>query len=152
MTEHYLNWSGEEFNFENMFYIETIGDGNCLFHAILQSFYTPYIEGYTFDRKNPLDRKKFVDNMKKEFSENLSNPRPGYGRKTWYQTLSREKLEELSNEFPLLEEENLKKLLLVRIPLDNIFNEYISEVLGLDIYILDGDNKRVYIFGEEDVY
>lgn len=153
MSEHYLNWSNEEFDYEDMVYIDTIGDGNCLFHAILQAFYTPYIEGYIADRKHPLDRKLFVDKMKKDFSENLTMKRPGYGNKTWYDTLSRGKLEELSKEFRILEVENLKKLLLIRFPLDNIFNEYISEVLGLDIYILDGDNKRVYIFGDEnDLY
>jgi hypothetical protein len=150
MTEHYLNWRGSEFEYENLLYLDTIGNGDCLFHAIVQGFYTPYIEGYSSEREHPIDRVKLIDELKRNFSTHLADKRPD--GKTWYEYLSRGQLPELSKEFPMLKLENLQKLLLTRFPLDNIFNEYISDVLDIDIYILDGDNRRVYVTGEEDLY
>ena len=49
LTDHFaqeLDWSGHEFSFPNMIVLNTIGDGNCFFHAIVQGFYDPYNEGY----------------------------------------------------------------------------------------------------------
>ena len=46
--------------------------------------------------------------------------------------------------------ENMEKELDSSSPVSNIYNEFVSNSLNIDIYILDGIKKDVYMTGTED--
>jgi hypothetical protein len=128
--------------------VSTIGDGNCFFHAIIQGFLPIYNEGYSRDGSAPLDKRDFISNLRKDLAENLSKKKPNTN-KTWYEYLSRGKLKDLGKELPVCNLENMKSMLNSNKPVDNLFHEYVSEFLGIDIYILDLSKKDVYKTGED---
>lgn len=135
-----LTWSNN-FKYPNMVKIYTEGDGSCFFHAITNSFYRPYITGMVGN--TPLDKKGFIRNLRTDLSKQL---------KYHYKNLSRGKLEDFSKgegleTFSLTE---MEKILDSNMPVDNRFNEYVSNIIDKDIYILDGQTQDVYITGKDD--
>lgn len=137
--EYYeLKWYNSPIYYRGMVGIRTEGDGSCFFHAISKAISNEYKEG-VFD-KYIFNRKKFI----KDFRQHLALQLPNY-----YEKLSRGKLAELSKELPELTLENMQKELNSNLPVDNRFNEYISEILSIDLYILDGENKRLYNTGKD---
>jgi hypothetical protein len=133
-----LIWS-KGFKFVGLVKIHTIGDGSCFFHALLNSFFKPYIT--CFDGRVPVKRKELVSNFRTDLSKNL---------KFHYDQLSRGKLKELSRDNKELTLENLEKTLASSQPIDNRFNEYISNMIDKDIYILDFKKQDIYITGDDD--
>lgn len=149
LTKHefeYINWTGP-FTFDKLIRIRTEMDGSCFFHAIAKSYFKPYITG-KIDDKN-INRKKFVRNLRKDLSKTLgqkidpSNP----NSLTYYETISNGELPNISNKYSL---RALQKELDSTQPVSNIYNEFISNQLNKDIYILDGVKQDVYMTGTPD--
>jgi len=140
MNDEYelLNWK-ENFKYPNLVKVYTIGDGSCFFHAIMNSFYKPYITCMNNDI--PVNRKEFIRKLRTDLSKNLKNH---------YNNLSRGKLPEISKDLLSLTLENMEKTLDSNDFIDNRFNEYISNMINKDIYILDGKKQDVYITGKDD--
>ena len=141
-----LNWELDgKFKYPNLVRIRTIPDGSCLFHAIIKAFFKPYIIGY-LDGK-PLDRSQFVRDLRKELSELLD--KPAVGGKTYYQLLARGNLEAQANDKtnPMREAslEAMKEVLNSYEPVNELFDEFISNVLDKDIYMLDSKTKDIYM-------
>lgn len=165
MTNKYLSfdhliWENTKFEYPNMVNISTIRDGSCFFHALIMSFYEPY-------QKNKVDRKKFVRELRKNLANELSNTvkyggkyddmsgindetnkfRDEANQKTYYETISEGNLPELSKDFPNLKLENMKKELDSSMAIDQIYNEFISNIISRDIYILNYQEKDVNAVG-----
>lgn len=122
-------------------------DGSCFFHAIFLGYYRPYQIGYEGGRL--LDRKKFVRNFRDELAKKLEEPvnPQDNNSKILYQTLSNGELESIGKEVPEYSLENLQETLRTGVAVDNAFMEIVSDVLDLDIYILDAKTKDVYPIG-----
>jgi hypothetical protein len=130
--------------------IRTDTDGSCFFHAICKAYFKPYIVG-KIDNEF-FDRKQFIHNLRKDLSKKLGlkiNPEDP-NSKTYYAALSRGEIENFSKEMPEYLLENMQKELGSSTPISNIYNEFISNQLNIDIYILDAKNKDVYMTGGDD--
>lgn len=152
LTDHeYENlvWDGP-FSYPNMVRIRIPTDGSCYFHAIAKAYFEPYIIGRL--NNQPLNRQTFIKQLRKDLSVKLqskinpSNPRSPI----YYDTLSRGKLRKFSKSVPSYSLENMVKELDSNDPVDNAYNEFVSNQLDKDIYILDLDKKDVYITGSDD--
>jgi len=146
-----LIWEGH-FSHPNLVRIRTPLDGSCLFHAIAKSYFKPYITGRIDHRS--FNRKDFITKLRKSLSIKLGtkiNPSDPYSP-TYYETLSRGQLPIISKQKGLEKYslENMQKELDSNQPVDNIYNEFISNQLNKDIYILDAVKKDVYITGFDD--
>lgn len=142
-----LNWKDGSFYFPDMERMGIYADGSCFFHAILASHYKPYIEGK--NENVAVDRIKMVSEFRMELSSKLSDkiyPRDPSSL-TYYQKISRGQLEDFSKEVPQYSIDNMKKELSSTSSVDNVYNEFISDVLNKDIYILDLLTEDVYVTG-----
>lgn len=125
-----LNWD----LYPNLVRIDTMGDGSCFFHAILQCVFDRY------KTSGPMDRFVIVDNFRQQLSVLLDQ---------YYPKLGRGHLAEFGQAVPEYTLENMRTNLYSRTPVDNCYNEFVSEVLNLDIYILDYTRKIPYITGND---
>jgi hypothetical protein len=144
-----LDWKSP-FGYEGMVRIRIFTDGSCLFHAIARSYFKPYITGKIDGRS--FDRKDFIKKLRKSLSIKLgSKTDPADPNSlTYYDNLSRGQLAEFAESVPSYSLENMKNELDSNHPVDNIYNEFISNQLNKDIYILDGVKRDVYITGNDD--
>ncbi len=142
-----LVWDKNALKFENVYRKRVIGDGSCYFHAIIDSYFLPIRTGmigrYRFDRFD------FVKKFRNDLSRMLCTVRPGYGGKTYYQTLSRGELNDNSKCVPEVSIENMMSELNSNTPVSYIYHELVSDILNLDIYILDADKKDVYMIDSD---
>jgi hypothetical protein len=121
--------------------IPTIGDGNCYFHSILRAFNTSYIGAKTvFDRIN------LTRTFRNALSDRLTEIDPLTG-KDYYSGLNNGRLEEFSQGVKEYSKDALKKELMGSDPVDNIYQELISNAINKDIYIIDGETKDMYNIG-----
>ena len=148
----YLNWEHEFFDYPNMVALDTITDGSCFFHAIVQGFYKPYIQGYYEELEHPIDKKRFVRNFRKDLAFMLDSTKSYIDDdlQSWYEYLSRGKLKENSKDLSKYSLQNMRRELDSNKPVDNMYLEFVSELLNLDIYILDGNSERPYITGNDN--
>lgn len=137
-----LSWNGS-FVYPNMVRIYTIGDGSCLFHAIISSFFTPYNKGILYGV--PLDRRKFVAKFRSELADKLTQ-KLSTGR-TWYESLSRGELSKSAKLNPEVSLAAMQSELRSSSAVDNKYNELLSEILNKDIYVLHDDNEDLYFLG-----
>jgi hypothetical protein len=141
-----LDWIRCNIEYPKIYRIGAIGDGTCLFHAIVKAFHLPYI-----DQK--VDRRKFIAGLKKELSDALNEKMTKFDEKggdiTYYDFLSRGNLREFSKTDARYSLANMKQELLESKGNDNLFIEYLSEVLNKDIYILDQKKQDIYIQGDD---
>jgi len=119
--------------------ISTRMDGNCFFHALAKAYYKPYITGIL--NGEPFDRDAFVTELRKELAETLP---------VEYEKLAGGTLKKLGKDVLECRLENMQKELRSNEPVSNLYNEFISNALNLDIYILDGEKKDVYMTGTDD--
>jgi len=155
-TEYrYLRWDNENndvnssFPYPNLVRIRTETDGSCFFHAVIKAYFKPYIRGKM--NGQALDRKKFVRKLRRDLALKLGQrvkPQDSNST-TYYETLSEGDLPEISKSIPDYTLKNLQKLLDSSKPVDNIFNEFVSNELDKDIYILDLNKKDVYMTGTD---
>lgn len=145
-----LNWKSYGFEDFNMLVIDTIGDGNCYFHALLNAFYIPYRTQSI--GKETVNRRQLVSSLRNDLAKKLGqpiNPLNPNGP-TFYTQLSRGKMYEFGKEVSEYSFEEMRKRLKSSEAVGNEYNEFISDQLNKDIYILDADKKDVYITGNDD--
>ena len=119
---------------ENFKIIKAIGDGSCMFHAILQAFNKTY---------NSLDYKEKIY-MVKEFRKDLSDVlTEKINGKTIYDNLSRGQLKEISKNYSPVSLKNMKKDLKGNKWGDYRFLELLSEILELNIFIVDDNMGNI---------
>ena len=140
-----LDWDGD-FSFPGMVKISTIGDGSCLFHAVINSFFSPYRTGIL--NGTPLNRVEFVKKFREELADKLGETSPTGVR--YYDMLSRGQLHKFAETMPSFKLENMQTELRMGGAVDNRFNEFLSMVLNKDIYLLDAEKKDVYVTGLDD--
>lgn len=139
-----LNWDW----YKGMVRIYTQGDGSCFFHALLNSFFSPYITNKIGDG-SVLAKREFVKNFREDLSLKLNEKVEGTN-KTWYETISRGHLKKMSETLPKYKLEEMQKVLNSSSYVDNLFNEFISDIISKDIYLLDMNTKNIYVTGKDD--
>ena len=130
--------------------INVAGDGSCFFHAICKAYFKPYIFGKVGDK--PLNRGKFVRKLRRDLAKKLGskiNPEDA-NSKTYYEDLAKGELANIGKEIKQYSLENMQKTLDSSEPISNEYNEFISNQLDIDIYIIDGIKRDVYMTGTED--
>lgn len=144
-----LSWQNAKFQHSNMVQIKAAPDGSCFFHALLQAFYKPY--QLQMEDEVPVSRKKLVKNFRYDLSvrleEHIDIDDPT--SPIVYDTLSRGQLGELSKEMPEYSLKNMEEELHSSSSVGNLYNEFISNELNKDIYILDGEKQDVYVTGND---
>lgn len=144
-----LNWSGD-FRFEGMIRIFVPKDGSCFFHALASAYLKPYIIGKIGDKH--LNRSRFIRQLRSDLAKKLGsrvNPLDP-DSPTHYETLSNGELPKIAETLPEYSLENMQRELDSVSWISNIYNEFISDELNFDIYILDGEKQDVYMTGTED--
>ncbi len=144
-----LSWENSHFQHPDMVQIKCSPDGSCFFHALLQAFYKPY--QLQMEDGVPVSRKKLVKNFRYDLSVRLNEHTDVNDplSPVVYQTLSRGQLEELSKEMPEYSLKGMQDELNSSSPVSNLYNEFISNELGKDIYILDSEKQDVYVTGSD---
>ena len=141
-----LEW--DTFSDFKMVRIRTDADGSCFFHALLKGYFKPYIQeeidGKTFNRRD------FVRNLRHDLAEKLAKPIKKGSEKTYYNQLNRGQMETLAEDMPECTLENMQAELGSSRPVSNLYNEFVSNELDIDIYILDGIKRDVYMTGSDD--
>jgi len=125
----------------NIVVLPTIGDGNCFFHSVLRAFNTNYIKA-----KSITDRVNLARTFRNALADLLEEPDPLTG-KNYYAGLNNGELERFSGGVKEYTLAALQKELRSSTPVDNIYQELISNSLNKDIYIIDGTKKDMYHVG-----
>lgn len=130
--------------YDNMVRIRTIPDGSCFFHAIAKAYHKGYRLGEVNGKQ--INRSSLVRSLRSELSKKLGQKVPK-SEKTYYQLLGRGEIEKLSKTSHQYTLDNLQKLLDSSRSIGDEFNEFISNELNKDIYILDGKSEGIYSVG-----
>lgn len=135
-----MNFLSEEIN-DKLYRIETIADGSCFFHAILHAMYDDY-------KNSNVKDKGFIA---RRFREQLSTTLNTYKEEdmTWYDYLCNGKLSEFSKSVVECSLENMENELDSTSSVSNIYNEYISELIDTNIFIVDVDRQTLYLTGDD---
>ena len=141
-----LKWSGP-FKYNNLVRLRTPTDGSCFFHSIAKSYFKPYI-------MNTLNitRRDFIKQLRKDLAVKLGSkvdPRDP-DSPLYYDLLSRGNLRDFSETLPQYSLINIQNELDSDEPVDNVYNEFISDQLDKDIYVLDMTKHDVYVTGSDD--
>lgn len=122
--------------YPNTMRIPTIGDGSCFFHAIALAYCKIYREGDNNYKVN------FIRQLRYQLALALSEK---------YNTLSRGQLPSMSKDMPQYTLDAMQKELNSNHPVDNLYLELCSEVLGIDIYIIDILKRDIYVIGDKEL-
>ena len=144
-----LNWTDGNFNYPEMVRIGTITDGSCFFHTIASSYFLPYRRGKIND--SPMNRYTFIRDLRHDLAIKLGeriDPNDT-DHVIHYDVLSRGSLREFSKSVPQYTLESMKRELNSDRSVDNVYNEFISNILDKDIYLLDIQTKDVYVTGND---
>ena len=140
-----LVWTNCGISYPNMIRVMTIGDGSCFFHALLNSFYMPY-RTQTLDGL-PITQVELITNLRTSLATRLGERINAMD--THYSQLGDGALQKLSDTFPRYSLDEMQKTLAdATKPIGNEYNEFISNQLNKDIYILDGTTHDVYMTGD----
>ena len=125
----------------NLVKIPTIGDGSCYFHSVLRAFNTDYMKTTAvFDRIN------LARSFRNNLAIRLSEIDPITGQE-YYDGLNNGNLADISKGVKEYSKEYLRKELLSSEPVDNIYQELISNAINKDIYIIDMETMDMYNTG-----
>lgn len=144
----YLNWNQTPFAYPNMVRIDTIADGSCFFHAIANAYFIPYWENTL--NGQPMSKHRFVAAMRNDLATRLGEPVTNLPNLTHYDLLSRGQLCEFAKAVPRYSLENMQRELRSHSAVDNVYNEFISNQLNKDIYLLDAKKRDVLVTGDDD--
>lgn len=125
------------YNEFNIVRFDTIGDGSCLFHAIINGFFKPYHTEEINGVK--MTKGEIIRTLRKE----LANALPMY-----YDKLNNGTTAQFANYIPEYKLEYMQKELDSFIPLGYGYLEFIGNILNKDIYILDSKTQYPYITDE----
>lgn len=152
LSYEHLNWNRTPFSYPNMVRIDTVADGSCFFHAIANAYFIPYWENAL--NGQPMSKHRFITAMRNDlatrlgeqvsFNTNSNHPI------THYDLLSRGQLCEFAKAVPRYSLENMQKELRSHSAVDNVYNEFISNQLNKDIYLLDATKRDVFVTGDDD--
>lgn len=140
---HKLNWNS--FKHYDLVKFFTLGGGNCLLHSILNSCFLPYRTGI-LDGKNT-DRTIIVKNLRREIGESLTK-KDNNDKILWeklYDGHMKEFSEEGVEEYSL---NSMKSMFDSNQPLGDGALHLISELLNINIFIMDGVKKDLYVTNE----
>ena len=134
-----------EYYDENIVMFDTIPDGSSILHALLMSISKEY-------KMNKINRKDMVKNLRDNLSTKLSTSGTPYTfsngkQSTYYEELSGGRYKKLSKNIKKLSLENMMAELKSNAYIDDIYIEYISNVLNHDIYIFDYNIMDIKIIG-----
>lgn len=144
-----LNWDGEfQYTGGHLIRVAVPADGSCYFHAIAKAYFKPYILG-KHDGK-PFNRTLFIRTLRNNLARLLGSKIKGDPKgRTYWETLSRGEFVRISKDSPEFSLENMQRELANPNPVSDIYNEFISDQLNIDIYILDAERKDVYMNGAD---
>jgi hypothetical protein len=125
----------------NIVVLPTLGDGNCFFHSVLRAFNTHYIKA-----KSITDRVNMARTFRNALADRLEEIDPLTG-KNYYAGLNNGELEKISGGVKEYSLSALQKELRSSAPVDNIYQEIISNAMNKDIYIIDGTKQDMYHVG-----
>ena len=125
----------------NIVVLPTLGDGNCFFHSVLRAFNTNYIKA-----KSITDRVNMARTFRNALADRLEEVDPLTG-KNYYAGLNNGELEKISGGVKEYSLTALQKELRSSAPVDNIYQEIISNAMNKDIYIIDGTKQDMYHVG-----
>jgi hypothetical protein len=125
----------------NLVIIPTIGDGNCYFHSVLRAFNNTYIKS-----QNSLERVNMARTFRNALADRLLETDPLTG-KDYYSGLHNGNLEDFSQGVKEYSKESLRRELLSADPVDNIYQELISNAVNKDIFIIDSETNDMYNVG-----
>lgn len=140
-----IKWDGGYENWD-LVRFATPMDGNCLFHAIANSFFTCYYEEKIDDIH--IDRNKIIELFRKELSEKLGKPVTASSKKTNYEMLYGGNMEAFSKDVPEFSLKTMEKQLNSHNPIGYGYLEFIGNCINKDIYILEGVRRDIYITDE----
>lgn len=120
--------------------LPTIGDGNCLFHAILQCCSKEYCS------KNDKDKRKIAKTLRKILAEILGKHPPN-SNKTYYDLLAKGEMKKLGEDWNEASFAHLKNKFDSNCWGDYYMIEHISNQLELDIYIFSDTVGGLYPLG-----
>lgn len=123
--------------------IPAIGDGSCMFHSILQAFNKTYISS------SVREKQKICRVFRKDLSNILSEKING---KICYNQLSRGGLKEISEFVPEASLQNMKRSLESTDWGDFRFIEMLSNILDLNVFIIDYNKKDLYYTGDTELF
>jgi hypothetical protein len=116
-------------------------DGSCFFHSIVFATNVDYLN-------NPNKRFEIVSSLRKKLADILEYNKDD---KIWYDHLSRGELKNLSKDLQEYSLENMKKELLSMGSVDEKFFELISDLLNIDLYIINSNTNELVNL-EKDIY
>ena len=125
----------------NVVVLPTLGDGNCFFHSVLRAFNTNYIKA-----KSITDRVNMARTFRNALADRLEEIDP-LTCKNYYAGLNNGELEKISGGVKEYSLSALQKELRSSHPVDNIYQEIISNAMNKDIYIIDGTKQDMYHVG-----
>jgi hypothetical protein len=132
----HIMWDGPFQQWE-LVRIATPMDGNCLFHAISNSYFEPYHTEKLGETQ--VERNKIVSTLRQELSELLDQQ---------YESLSGGNMVEFSQSVSEFALEDMKKQLASTKSIGYGYMEFIGNVLNKDIYILEAARRDLYITNE----
>lgn len=122
--------------------IPAIGDGSCMFHAILQGF------NKTYNHSNNAEKRK----MCREFRDNLGSVLgEKIGDKICYDQLSRGELRSFAEVVPGASLDKMQRSLKSNEWGDMRFIELVSNLMEINIIILDYNEKDIYHTGDYEL-
>lgn len=148
-----LNWisvGNRGFSYPYMVRVRTPADGSCFFHALAKAYYIPYRNGAI--NGTAINRHQLVKTLRRDLAMKLGQPADPTNPQgsTNYDLLSRGHLRDFGKAVPKYSLDNMKKELNSTSAIDNVYNEFISNQLRKDIYLLDGENQDVLVTGDDD--
>lgn len=123
--------------------IPALGDGSCMFHAILQAFNKTYIES------NNREKQRIVRQVRNDLSDILDKK---IGDRVCYDQLSRGSLKTFAKYVPEASLKNMKRSLAGNDWGDYRFLELLSNIFEIDIYIIDRDKGDLYNTGDTELF
>lgn len=121
-------------NYPGIKHLSVPGDGSCFFHAILRG-----ISNYYKTSSTPTIIPTITD-FRRQLAARFT---PDVYRK-----LSRGQLPNISKHLPQYSYQQMLDNLL-RGSVDNSYNEFVSNLLNIDLYLLDSSTQDVYITGDD---
>ena len=131
--------------------LQVPGDGSCLLHAICNAFCYVYITQTMNDK--PINPIQFVKKLREQLAIKLNHVNEqDPAKRTFYESISRGSLPDLAENFLDKSLEGMQAHINSREPLGVEILEYISIIIGYDIFLVDKHKGDIYITGDEDLY
>jgi len=124
--------------------LNTIGDGSCLIHAILQAFNKQYN-----NLENNMQKMKLVKEVRFHLSEILDLPVPEKNNTNVYNLLSRGELLDISEHIEEVDLDYMKEYLNSNNFLEFQYIELLSEIFDINIVFIS--NKKIYHCGDNEL-